>query len=261
MKSTIFILLPIIALSSVAHANNDIQIRNGSIYTKKDTWFLEIGGGASSDLFKSQDNHPSPIFNTGYYSDDLNVDIGSHTVSYRFYGQNEDLINFSSYLNTAGVAYSQNDADVLAGMDSRDASFDFGLNTDFNLENGTLTTYIQHDLSNKYGGFIGGAKYFYPMKIETIDFVPYAGVSYQSADYVDYYFGVKEHEANKKRQQYKGQSDVSYELGYKLIIPISENWDITQTSSYTRLGDNISDSPIVDSPNQWVVGATAAYSF
>ena len=94
-----------------------------------------------------------------------------------------------------------------------------------------------------------------------MDLVPFAGLTYQSKDYVDYYFGVKDKEATQARKAYKGSGDVSYNLGYKLILPINDSWELTQMTAYTRLGDNIADSPIVDSANQWTVGATVAYRF
>jgi len=259
MKKQLTLILPIIAFATVAHAASDTYIRNGNIYTNQDSWIAEVGGAGTSDLFKAQHKNAVPLFNFGYHSEDFNVDVGS--VNYRFFGGNDDLINLSTYLGSSGLAYDQDDADILKGMDKRESSADLGLNADIHLNQGTVSTYFQHDISGAYNGFVAGAKYFYPMKLSSADFVPFAGVSYQSADYVDYYFGVKDKEANVQRHAYKGGSDVSYQLGYKLVMPIAENWDITQTTTYNRLGDNISDSPIVASANQWSAGATVSYYF
>jgi outer membrane protein len=99
------------------------------------------------------------------------------------------------------------------------------------------------------------------MNFGSVDFVPFANLTYQSEDYVDYYFGVKQREANANRKAYKGDSTVSYGLGYKLVMPINDNWQVSQMTQYTRLGSGISDSSIVDSANQWVVGASVSYNF
>lgn len=124
-----------------------------------------------------------------------------------------------------------------------------------------ISTYLQHDVSGAYKGFQGRATYFHIMNIGTVDFVPFASVSYQSEDYVDYYFGVTDKEARANRKAYKGDATVNYGLGYKLVVPITDNWQISQVSQYTRLGSGISDSSIVDSANQWTVGATISYNF
>ncbi|MFC5077898.1 MipA/OmpV family protein [Vibrio thalassae] len=236
-----------------------IYIRSGNIYTKTDGWFTTVGGKGTSDLFKSQNKNSFMIFDFGYQSEKLNID--PEMANYRFYENSTENINLSSYIKTSGIEYDLGDADSLIGMASRVTSRDLGLSADFSFEKGTLSTYVQHDISGVYNSFVGGATYFLPLEIGTMDFVPFAGLSYQSAEYVDYYFGVHDNEVTEQRSSYKGQSDVSYQLGYELIIPVSKNWNITQTASYTRLGDNISDSPIVDNANQWIVGATASYYF
>lgn len=259
MKKSLLLLLPVLVSATAAHAAGDTYIRNGNIYTKQDSWVAEIGGAGASDLFKAQNKNASMLFNFGYHSEDYNVDFSS--INYRFFGNNDDLINLSAYLGSSGLEYDQDDADVLKGMDKRDGSADLGLNADIHLGQGTLSTYFQHDISGAYDGYVASAKYFYPMQFDKLSFVPYAGLSYQNSDYVDYYFGVKEKEQTASRKGFKGAGDVSYQLGYKLVLPIAKNWDITQTAGYTRLGSNISDSPIVDSANQWVTGATVSYYF
>jgi len=72
---------------------------------------------------------------------------------------------------------------------------------------------------------------------------------------------VKASEATATRKAYSGEGDFAVNVGYKLVVPVTTNIDITQSTAYTRLGSKISDSPIVDSANQWLIGATVAYHF
>jgi outer membrane protein len=259
MKKCLLLLLPVLVSATAAHAASDTYIRNGNIYTKQDSWIAEIGGAGASDLFKGQNKNASMLFNFGYHAEDYNVDFNS--INYRFYGNNDDVLNVSVYLGSSGIKHDKGDATILKGMDERELSADLGLNADFHLAQGTISTYFQHDISGAYDGYVASTKYFYPIQLEKLSIVPYAGLSYQNAEYVDYYFGVQDKEQTASRKAYKGQGDVSYQLGYKLIMPIAKNWDITQTAAYTRLGSNVADSPLVDNANQWLVGATVSFSF
>ncbi|MDE1235380.1 outer membrane protein OmpV [Vibrio aestuarianus] len=238
----------------------ETYIRNGQIYTHEGRWVAEAGAVIGSKLYKGQDHTVAPLLNFGYHGEDLNVDFGG--INYRFLGQTGDTVNVSAYLGSSALGYKSDDADILKSMDKRDISLDLGLNVDFAVSpQGTISTYFQHDVTNAYGGYLAGVKYFHVMNLGKLDLVPFAGVTYQSSDYVDYYFGVKDKEANSTRKAYKGGSDFAYNLGYKMILPLSTNWEVTQTTTYARLGSDISDSPLVDSANQWLFGATVAYHF
>ncbi|KFI12168.1 MipA/OmpV family protein [Vibrio coralliilyticus] len=253
------ILVSTLVAATAAHAAGDTYIRNGNIYTKENSWIAELGGAGVSDLYKDQKHNATLLGNFGYQGEDFNASLQG--INYRFLGNTGDMFNMSAYLGSSGLMYDHDTSDFLKGMDKRKASLDLGINADFHLSQGTISTYAQHDVTDTYDGYLAGVTYFLPMSVGSMDLVPFAGLTYQSKDYVDYYFGVKDKEATQARKAYKGSGDVSYNLGYKLVLPINDSWELTQTTAYTRLGDNIADSPIVDSANQWTVGATVAYRF
>ncbi|WP_035025648.1 outer membrane protein OmpV [Enterovibrio calviensis] len=255
----IAVLLSTFAVTSAVHAAGDTYILNGGIYTKQNTWISEAGVAGVSDLYKDQKDSVVPIVNVGYQGDDFNIDFSG--ANYRVYGTDSDRVNIGVLLTSPGLAYDDDTSDFLKGMDDRDLSVDLGLNADFRLGNGVISTYFQHDVSGAYKGYLAGARYFDLYTIGKADLLSFAGVMLQSKDFVDYYFGVNPNEARVNRPAYTGDSSVAYELGYKLIYPLSENWNLTQSTQYTRLGSEVADSPIVDSANQWVVGAAVAYYF
>lgn len=245
-------------LASHAYAG-DTYIRNGNIYTHEGSWIVGAGAAYSNDLYKGQDKNWAPMLNFGYHGEDFNADFGG--VNYRFFGNNDDLLNLSAYLGTSGLMYEAKDADVLKGMSDRKLSLDMGLNADVKLGDGTVSTFYQHDVSGRYKGFLTGVKYAHVIELGSVDFVPFAGVTYQSKDYVDYYFGVRDKEQTATRKAYKGDGTFSYGAGYQLVVPITKNLEVTQSAAYSRLGSEISDSPLVDSKNQWAVGAMVNYHF
>ncbi|EPZ7319574.1 outer membrane protein OmpV [Vibrio mimicus] len=234
-------------------------IRNGNIYTHEGQWVVEAGGFSSSDLLKDQDKSYGVLLNFGYHGEDFNADLAG--INYRFFGQTGDILNLSTYLTGSGLSYDQDSAKSVKGMDKRNATVDLGVNADIALGDGTVSTYFQHDIFNEHKGYKTGVNYFHIVELGSVDFVPFAGVSYQNSDYNNYYFGVKDKEATAQRKAYRAGGDFSYNLGYKLVYPINDRWEVTQTSTYTRLGSDIAHSPIVESSNQWLVGATVAYHF
>ncbi|ENM5854735.1 MipA/OmpV family protein [Vibrio mimicus] len=234
-------------------------IRNGNIYTHEGQWVVEAGGFGSSDLLKDQDKSYGALLNFGYHGEDFNADLAG--INYRFVGQTGDILNLSTYLTGSGLSYDQDSAKSVKGMDKRNATVDLGVNADIALGDGTVSTYFQHDIFNEHKGYKTGVNYFHIVELGSVDFVPFAGVSYQNSDYNNYYFGVKDKEATAQRKAYRAGGDFSYNLGYKLVYPINDRWEVTQTSTYTRLGSDIAHSPIVESANQWLVGATVAYHF
>ncbi|ENM5722177.1 outer membrane protein OmpV [Vibrio mimicus] len=234
-------------------------IRNGNIYTHEGQWVVEAGGFGSSDLLKDQDKSYGALLNFGYHGEDFNADLAG--INYRFFGQTGDILNLSTYLTGSGLSYNQDSAKSVKGMDKRNATVDLGVNADIALGDGTVSTYFQHDIFNEHKGYKTGVNYFHIVELGSVDFVPFAGISYQNSDYNNYYFGVKDKEATAQRKAYRAGGDFSYNLGYKLVYPINDRWEVTQTSTYTRLGSDIAHSPIVESANQWLVGATVAYHF
>ncbi|ENM5766305.1 MipA/OmpV family protein [Vibrio mimicus] len=234
-------------------------IRNGNIYTHEGQWVVEAGGFGSSDLLKDQDKSYGALLNFGYHGEDFNADLAG--INYRFFGQTGDILNLSTYLTGSGLSYDQDSAKSVKGMDKRNATVDLGVNADIALGDGTVSTYFQHDIFNEHKGYKTGVNYFHIVELGSVDFVPFAGVSYQNSNYNNYYFGVKDKEATAQRKAYRAGGDFSYNLGYKLVYPINDRWEVTQTSTYTRLGSDIAHSPIVESANQWLVGATVAYHF
>lgn len=222
----IAVLFSTLAAASAVHAAGEAYILNGNIYTKQNTWIVEAGVAGTSDLYKEQDDSVVPLLNFGYHGDDFNIDFSG--ANYRVYGTDSDRVNIGVLLTSSGLAYDDDTSDALKGMDDKDLSIDLGLNADFRLGTGVISTYFQHDISGAYKGYLAGARYFDITTIGDADLVSFAGVMLQSKDFVDYYFGVNLNEVRANRPAYTGGASLAYELGYKLIYPLNENWNLTQ---------------------------------
>ncbi|HCD14853.1 MipA/OmpV family protein, partial [Shewanella sp.] len=109
--------------------------------------------------------------------------------------------------------------------------------------------------------FIGQVRYAVPLNLGWGTVVPYAGVSYLSRDFTQYYFGVSKAEANKQHKDYQPGKAFTYNAGYKLIVPLSEHLELSQSSNFNYLDSAIADSPIVDGKQQWNANLALTYYF
>lgn len=262
MKAFRFSALALIgaAVSNAALADNtDVYIRNGQIYSHENSFFVSAGAYQGSELYQGVDSKLRPFGNLGYNGKDFNASLAN--INYRFFGNDKDLFNLSLYLGSPGIALKGSDAAALGGIHERKLSGDLGINLDTQLEFGTLSTSVQHDVTNRYNGFIGQVRYAVPLNLGWGTVVPYAGVSYLSRDFTQYYFGVSKAEANKQHKDYQPGKAFTYNAGYKLIVPLSEHLELSQSSNFNYLDSAIADSPIVDGKQQWNANLALTYYF
>ncbi|WP_428772244.1 MipA/OmpV family protein [Vibrio sp.] len=249
----------------------DTYIRNGQIYNNEGGWIAEFGASYASDLYKQEKstykfgfgskNRFGPVLNAGYHGEDFNFDLRGG-VNYRFFGETGDAVNLSAYVGSSGIYRDKDLADSLKGTDKRYPSLDLGLNMDLQVApQGTLSSYIQHDVSGQYKSYVAGMRYYQIINIGKVDFVPFAGIRYNSAKFNNHYFGINKKEATKTRPLYEAKAGFNYELGYKLVVPLSENWSVSQKTTFTRLSKQIANSPVVEGRNQWMASVLASYRF
>lgn len=254
----ISIAISAILLSNTAFAAGDTYVRNGNVYSHQGQFSVGAGVMTGSEFYKEQDDKTAAYLNAGYHGEDFNADLTG--VNYRFFGTNDSTINFSIFA-VANPGFDADDAKILTGMKDRKISGDLGLNADIHLGQDTLSIKFQHDVTGVYDGYQADVAYYHPMNIGFADLVPYVGVHYFSDDYVNYYTGVSKEDATIKRTVYKGEGSFAYKAGYAMVIPVTDNLDITQATAYVRLGSSMADSPLVDSQNQWITTLGVNYSF
>lgn len=73
-----------------------------------------------------------------------------------------------------------------------------------------------------------------------------------SSDYVNYYYGVTDQQANNSvgRFAYQTKSAVNYGVGITAVYPFAKSWILAGSISQTKLDDNIVNSPLIDKDYQ-----------
>jgi outer membrane protein len=190
----------------------------------------------------------------------------------RFYANlgNPGLSFFSGTTNFGGLGYSvikddaynidlvgriramgvyPDDNDELEGLDDRDPGFDLGVTARWQTAVGELNAQLLADVSNTSKGQEVVLSYAYPFSYGEWRIRPELGVSWQSRDLTDYYFGVDANETTARRAVYEADAAVTPFAGIEFEYAINQKFDLIGGVAVGRLGDEISDSPIIDERN------------
>ena len=101
--------------------------------------------------------------------------------------------------------------------------------------------------NNDYGGWLVDAYYSYLIPVRNWDIYLGIGASVFSAELVDYYYGIDEHEVTPTRPYYEGSLGARIQFEAMAQYPISESWILRGGISQSFYTSAITDSPIVDS--------------
>nr|WP_231937883.1 MipA/OmpV family protein [Burkholderia lata] len=138
--------------------------------------------------------------------------------------------------------YKGSDAPILNGMENRRGAFWYGPALSWGTGFGTLS-----------GSFLFGGNKGERAKISfekafafgQFSIAPHVGAEWLSNKYVDYYYGVRPSEARAGRAAYSAGSTVNVSAGTRIDYRPTKQQTIFLDVGVSRLGDAITDSPIV----------------
>jgi len=158
--------------------------------------------------------------------------------------------------------WRRNDGNRLSGMDTRGDSVELGVNLAwrydrFEAEGGYLT-----DVSDESDGDSAYIKLRYAlMQSSTWNLAGQLGFEYLDDDVTDYYFGVPADEATPIRPAYSPDEEWNTSVSLVATYIINPSWLAMGGFSYTVLGDELQDSPIVEQDDYANVFAGVAWRF
>jgi outer membrane protein len=160
--------------------------------------------------------------------------------------------------------YDHSDSDYLSGMKDRDPSFGVGAHVIWNPEALGFKLAAVTDVTDNSDGSQVRGEVFYKYRTGDWMFKPSAGFVWQSENYNDYYYGVKESEARPSigRTAYSANDDFNYRLGAVAVYQQKTSpWMFAGGLRYDIFGNEIEDSSIVDEDNEMTAFIGVAYTF
>lgn len=198
-----------------------------------------------------------------YEDDNTNIEIHPHlqyrgerfnilgdTMGYNF-SSNENL-RFEIIGKTENRGYADSELKALKGMSDRNPSFDIGgraaLHTDMGLFSIDATT----DASSTHKGQAVDIRFgpdIYKQKwngAREISLGMLAGAKWESAEVVNYYYGVRDSEVTADRAAYQGKAAITPYIGMNAQVNLTPHLTLDGNILYKKTPDEIANSPLVD---------------
>jgi outer membrane protein len=157
--------------------------------------------------------------------------------------------------------YKAKDSDFLRGMDRRKEGLWLGAAAIWDTGMGELSLEVLGDATSNSKGRIFSLEYEKRFDFGDLAVTPRLGVRGVDKEYVDYYFGVKPHEAIAGRPVYLGRSATQAEGGLRFTYATGSNEMLFLDMSARLLGKPVQDSPLVERRYQASVFAGWLYRF
>lgn len=223
--------------------------------------FTVVGGVATFETPYKDFKDDSSLYLDARYKEG-NFSIDERGINYRVIGTDNTPLNVHATLTSTGYGYDENDSNFFAGMEERDASLDLGISADYTLVDGQVKATLVHDVSGAHEGFVADVNYSHNLELSNgLSVVPRAGIAYTSEDYTNYYFGVRQSEVSGSRTAYTADGAINPYVGYRVSMPLADNWSVVHEAAYVWLDDEIDNSSLTDRDNAWFAAVGIGYTF
>ena len=172
-----------------------------------------------------------------------------------FDGMSYDFTNSNKYavealLTSKNGGYKAKDSTALKGMGKKHPSIDIGGRVIMDTGYGNAVFDLTKDVNAskgveaqlKLGGIGPHASHWDGQREFTV--TPVAGVRYQSAKVVDYYYGVKGSEATGSRKAYKAKSAITPFVGLEAQAKITSHFSVDAGLGISKRSSSVRNSPL-----------------
>lgn len=157
--------------------------------------------------------------------------------------------------------FDADDSRFLDGMEDRRESADAGFEVSWERERFGLQLTAVSDVLGRNDGQEVTFEVTKPLQRGPFRIEPRAGVVWQSADHVDYFYGVRPDEARPDRPAYEPGDSFSLTAGVFTFAPVTRRIVFQGFARVDRFGSEIKDSPIVGRDYGWIGFAGLSYQF
>lgn len=131
-------------------------------------------------------------------------------------------------------------------LEDRDKSFDIGLDMKWTGRAGEIELELLADATDTSGGQEASIQYGYPFDLVKGILSPNVGITWQSEDTANYYYGTLDKEVARGVVDYKPGAVTIPHIGVSYFRPLGEKWSLMAFAKYSSLPDEIKDSPLIE---------------
>ena len=130
-------------------------------------------------------------------------------------------------------------------LEDRDMAVDLGLAMKWSGKAGEFEAELLADASGTSGGQEVSLQYGYPFQVGKGALTPIAGITWQSKDMANYYYGTLDEEVARGVVNYKPGAVTMPFVGVQYFRPIGEKWSLMAVAKFSSLPDEIQNSPLI----------------
>lgn len=187
---------------------------------------------------------PSPVI---FFDNSLFYIRWSRAGLYFMGEKNDDYAwGLSLTIQPRPYGYEASDSAALEGMQQRKNSLEAGVALSFKRGDAYVESMLVTDVLGRSQAWIFKTEVGYAWHVGDLSLYPSLLVIYQSADFIDYYYGVKAEETRANRPYYKPNSGVDYAAQTYISYPLTKELDIFVNIRADRLSNQVTSSPIVE---------------
>ena len=161
-----------------------------------------------------------------------------------------------------GSGYKPDDAPILSGMEERKGSFYMGGKVTWRNDVVDVSAEVLADATGNSKGKRATLGLEKNWRLgEHVMLAPRLSASWNSKEYVDYYYGVRASEALASRPVYLGKAGVNAEVGARATYLFNASHSVILDVSATSLPKEIKNSPLVDRSTENRVSLGYMYRF
>jgi len=157
--------------------------------------------------------------------------------------------------------YKTEDSEYLKGMDERETTFEGGIAFSASYNDTYIETMLLTDMLVRYESWLFKTEIGDEFVLGDFTFYPSIIVIYESDEFVNYYYGVKEHEARADRAQFT--PGAGWQLGAQTYIdyPFTDKLSGLVNLRVDRLPSSALNSPLIESDYIYSGLVSLIYSF
>lgn len=134
----------------------------------------------------------------------------------------------------------------LDGIKARSGSMEMGVELNYRFKHYDAQIQVLHDALSVHNGSLLSVNISRPLFTANTIFIPSIGAAYISRNATDYYYGIDADEATATRPEYSPRDSWAANVRLYIERPVSKRWSFVGAISFVYVGEEISNSPIID---------------
>ncbi|WP_336997703.1 MipA/OmpV family protein [Leclercia sp. M50] len=223
-------------------------------------WSIGAGVGVINSPYKQYDRDFYPVPVITYEGD--NFWFRGLGGGYYLWNDQTDKLSIMAYYDPTHFKPGDSDNRQLRQLDKRKSTMMAGISWVHNTQYGFLRTALAGDTLDNSNGYIWDLAWLYRYNNGGLTLTPGIGMEYNSDNYNDYYYGVSRKEARRSGlRSYDADDSWQPYLELTASYKFATDWNVYGTGRYTRLSDEVKDSPMVDKSWTGLMSVGVTYSF